>query len=161
MRAYQRNLQGSSRKIMMIEKQNRTDARGSAEKSREYSFGAPEVLTLALTVGRWATPRRPADESLRRHFRAHVERGSGRSESPPTAILQDTHSVEGCSLLKPFLGTRFRPRLGTKCVGFGAFRARFVVASCSMPTYTTGWWILRSPYPGSCIAAVLRSQKRP
>jgi hypothetical protein len=26
---------------------------------------------------------------------AHVERGSGRSETPPTAILQDTHSVEG------------------------------------------------------------------
>jgi hypothetical protein len=24
-----------------------------------------------------------------------VERGSGRSETPPTAILQDTHSVEG------------------------------------------------------------------
>jgi hypothetical protein len=26
---------------------------------------------------------------------AHVERGSGRSETPPTAILQDTHSLEG------------------------------------------------------------------
>ena len=25
---------------------------------------------------------------------AHVERGSGRSEAPPTVILQDTHSVE-------------------------------------------------------------------
>jgi hypothetical protein len=28
-------------------------------------------------------------------FRAHVEGGSGRSEASPTAILQDTHSVEG------------------------------------------------------------------
>jgi hypothetical protein len=28
-------------------------------------------------------------------FGAHVERGSGRFETPPTAILQDTHSVEG------------------------------------------------------------------
>jgi hypothetical protein len=27
-------------------------------------------------------------------FGAHVERGSGRFETPPTAILQDTHSVE-------------------------------------------------------------------
>ena len=27
-------------------------------------------------------------------FRAHVEGGSGRSEASPTAILQDTHSVE-------------------------------------------------------------------
>jgi hypothetical protein len=26
---------------------------------------------------------------------AHVEGGSGRSEASPTAILQDTHSVEG------------------------------------------------------------------
>jgi len=26
---------------------------------------------------------------------AHVEGGSGQSEAPPTAILQDTHSVEG------------------------------------------------------------------
>jgi hypothetical protein len=28
-------------------------------------------------------------------LRAHVEGGSGRSEASPTAILQDTHSVEG------------------------------------------------------------------
>ena len=37
-----------------------------------------------------------ADESLRRHLflRAHVEGGSGRCEASPTAILQDTHSVE-------------------------------------------------------------------
>ena len=28
---------------------------------------------------------------------AHVEGGSGRSEASPTAILQDTHSVEGVS----------------------------------------------------------------
>ena len=31
---------------------------------------------------------------------AHVEGGSGRPEASPTAILQDTHSVEGVSLLK-------------------------------------------------------------
>ena len=30
---------------------------------------------------------------------AHVEGGSGRSEASPTAILQDTHSVEGVSLV--------------------------------------------------------------
>jgi hypothetical protein len=46
--------------------------------------------------GHRATPRRPADESLRRHLSlAHMEGGSGRSEASPTAILQDTHSVEG------------------------------------------------------------------
>jgi hypothetical protein len=28
-------------------------------------------------------------------IRAHVEGGSGRPEASPTAILQDTHSVEG------------------------------------------------------------------
>jgi hypothetical protein len=28
---------------------------------------------------------------------AHVEGGSGRSEASPTAVLQDTHSVEGVS----------------------------------------------------------------
>ena len=28
-------------------------------------------------------------------FRAHVEGGEGRSEASPTAILKDTHSVEG------------------------------------------------------------------
>ena len=28
-------------------------------------------------------------------FLAHVEGGSGRPETSPTAILQDTHSVEG------------------------------------------------------------------
>jgi hypothetical protein len=31
-------------------------------------------------------------------FLAHVEGGSGRSEASPTAILQDTHSVEGAFL---------------------------------------------------------------
>ena len=31
---------------------------------------------------------------------AHVEGGSGRSEASPTAILQDTHSVEGVRVLK-------------------------------------------------------------
>jgi len=36
--------------------------------------------------GRGVTPKAPL---------AHVERGSGRSEAPPTAILKDTHSVEG------------------------------------------------------------------
>jgi hypothetical protein len=42
-------------------------------------------------------PRRPADESLTRHLikGPYVEGGSDRSEASPTAILQDTHSVEG------------------------------------------------------------------
>jgi hypothetical protein len=31
---------------------------------------------------------------------ARVEGGSGRSEASPTAILQDTHSVEGVRVLK-------------------------------------------------------------
>jgi hypothetical protein len=31
---------------------------------------------------------------------AHVAGGSGRSEASPTAILKDTHSVEGVSVLK-------------------------------------------------------------
>jgi hypothetical protein len=53
-------------------------------------------------------------------LRAHVEGGSGRSEASPTAILQDTHSVEGVSVLKNSLRVRFHPRLGTKCADFGA-----------------------------------------
>ena len=53
-----------------------------------------EVTTLRLRAavgdtkasGRRVTPKAPL---------AHVEGGSGRSEASPTAILQDTHSVEG------------------------------------------------------------------
>jgi hypothetical protein len=39
-------------------------------------------------------------------LRAHVEGGSGRSEASPTAVLQDTHSVEGefCEVELPLNG---------------------------------------------------------
>jgi hypothetical protein len=43
--------------------------------------------------------------------------------------------VEGVSLLKNYLGTGFRSTLGTKRADFGAFRARIVVATSSMPTF--------------------------
>jgi hypothetical protein len=42
---------------------------------------------------------------LKGTFVAHVEGGSGRPEASPTAILQDTHSVEGYS--PKFAGTEF------------------------------------------------------
>jgi hypothetical protein len=47
-------------------------------------------------------PGRPSGDTkvfgrrvTRKAHLAHVEGGSGRSEASPTAILQDTHSVEG------------------------------------------------------------------
>jgi hypothetical protein len=43
-------------------------------------------LSDTKVSGRRATPKAPS---------AHVEGGSGRPEASPTAILQDTHSVEG------------------------------------------------------------------
>src|SRR5215204_3983745 len=52
--------------------------------------------------------------------------------------------VEGANPLKNVLGARFDPRSDTKYAGFGAFGARFVVAIGSMPTFSTGWCILRS-----------------
>jgi hypothetical protein len=36
---------------MMIERQGGRTLAGAPKKSRETTFGAPEVLTLALTVG--------------------------------------------------------------------------------------------------------------
>jgi hypothetical protein len=57
------------------------------ERSRQKR--APMRLTIVLqprASGRRVTPK----ASL-----AHMERGSDRSETPPTAILHDTHSVEG------------------------------------------------------------------
>jgi hypothetical protein len=51
---------------------------------------------------RCSGPERPSGETkvsgrgvTRKAPLAHVEGGSGRSEASPTAILQDTHSVEG------------------------------------------------------------------
>jgi hypothetical protein len=53
-------------------------------RSRRSGSGRP--LGDTKESGRRVTPKAPS---------AHVERGSGQSEAPPTAILQDTHSVEG------------------------------------------------------------------
>jgi len=53
-------------------------------RSRRSGSGRP--LGDTRVSGRRVTPKAPS---------AHVERGSGQSEAPPTAILQDTHSVEG------------------------------------------------------------------
>jgi hypothetical protein len=53
-------------------------------RSRRYCPGRP--LGDTKESGRRVTRKAPL---------AHVERGSGQSEAPPTAILQDTHSVEG------------------------------------------------------------------
>ena|SRR5215211_4249698 len=91
---------------------------------------------------------------------AHVEGGSDRSEASPTAILQDTHSLEGYSVLKNSLRGSFHPRSGTKYADFGALRARFLVAMSSVPTFLTRWWILRNTSPRSskdstCRATVL------
>ncbi len=59
-------------------------------RSRRSGPGRPSGDTKAS--GRRVTRKAPL---------AHVEGGSGRSEVSPTAILQDTHSVEGafCVLL--------------------------------------------------------------
>jgi hypothetical protein len=46
--------------------------------------------------------------------------------------------------LKNSLGTRFRPRSGTKHAGFEEFQARFVVAISSTPTFSTGSHLLGS-----------------
>jgi hypothetical protein len=49
--------------------------------------------------------------------------------------------------------------LGTKRASFGMFRARFVVAISSAPTFSQGWGILRSSFPQSRMAPVLYGQK--
>jgi len=51
--------------------------------------------------------------------------------------------VEGVSLLKNSFDDRYLPRSRAKWAGFGAFGARFVVAIGPMPTFSTGWGILR------------------
>jgi hypothetical protein len=60
------------------------------ERSRQKR--APMRLTIVLqprASGRRVTPKAPL---------SNMERGSDRSETPPTAILHDTHSVEGLLL---------------------------------------------------------------
>jgi hypothetical protein len=52
-------------------------------RSGRSGLGRPSGDTKAS--GRGVTCKAPL---------AHVERGSGRSEASPTAVLQDTHSVE-------------------------------------------------------------------
>ena len=47
---------------------------------------ARRVAMATQGIGRRVTSKAPS---------AHVEGGSGQSEASPTAILQDTHSVEG------------------------------------------------------------------
>jgi hypothetical protein len=42
-------------------------------------------------------------------------------------------------LLKNALDARFHPISGIKDTDFGAFRAQFVVAISSMPTFSTSW----------------------
>ena len=57
---------------------------------------------------------------------------------PPYGLVSETPSAkfaEHPSLLKNSLGVRFHPISGTKHIGFGAFRARFVVDIGSMPTF--------------------------
>ncbi len=77
---------------------------------------------------RCCVPGRPAGDTeasgrrvTRKAPSAHVEGGSGRSEASPTTILQDTHSVEGDSVLKNSPYARFDPRSGPKHTVFGAF----------------------------------------
>ncbi len=55
-----------------------------------------EVTLAPAPGGRWATPRcvRSTSHFQGTFLRAHLEEGSGRSETSPTAILKDTHSLE-------------------------------------------------------------------
>ena len=53
--------------------------------------------------------------------------------------------LEGGSVLKNSLDTRFRSGSGTKHADFGAFRTQFVVATSPMPTFSTRWWVLGRP----------------
>ena len=68
-------------------------------RSRRSGSGWPSGDTRVF--GRRVTSKAPS---------AHVEGGSGHSEASPTAILKDTHSVEGgfCELrLEGVLGRRW------------------------------------------------------
>ncbi len=57
-------------------------------------------------------------------------------------------------MLKNSLGARFHPESGTKYTDLGTFRARFVVAIISVPTFSTRWGFFRtSPARGSTKSA--------
>jgi hypothetical protein len=83
-------------------------------RSRRSGLGRPLGDTKAS--GRRVTRKAPL---------AHVEGGSGRSEASPTAILKDTHSVEGYSVLtKSYVdpvGVQKRPETRTKPYKNGVF----------------------------------------
>src|SRR5918995_4172070 len=74
------------------DEQERTDdtVTSHAEAS---SYEVTTLLRPRAAVGRHQGVR--PTSHLQGTLRAHVEGGSGRSEESPTAILQDTHSVEG------------------------------------------------------------------
>jgi hypothetical protein len=78
-----------------------TFTRGAGENGRMCCEGSRHRRRAPMR-SRWLRPLvavgrhqgvRPTSH-LQGTFRAHVEGGSGRSETSPTAILQDTHSVE-------------------------------------------------------------------
>ena len=74
------------------DEQERTDdtVTSHAEAS---SYEVTTLLRLRVAVGRHQGIQ--PTSHLQGTFGAHVEGGSGRSEASPTAILQDTHSLEG------------------------------------------------------------------
>jgi hypothetical protein len=80
-------------------------------RSRRSGSGWPSGDTRVF--GRRVTSKAPS---------AHVEGGSGHSEASPTAILQDTHSVEGNRLLKNSPLPTSGPRLGFKNACFEALK---------------------------------------
>jgi hypothetical protein len=85
-------------------------------RSRRYSgLGRPSSDTKVS--GRRVTSKAPS---------AHVEGGSGCSEASPTAILQDTHSVE-----EKFCELRLYGVLGS---------------SRKAPGQLAGWWRTRSNF---------------
>ena len=66
--------------------------RGHARKAAS-SYEVTTLLRSRAADGRHQGVR--PTSHLQGTFRAHVEGGSGRPEASPTAILQDTHSLEG------------------------------------------------------------------
>jgi hypothetical protein len=66
--------------------------------------------------------------------------GSGLLLRPgPSSCPYSPECVEGNSLLKNSLGSRFHITWGMKYAVLGRFRAPFVVATSSMPTFSTRW----------------------
>ena len=55
---------------------------------------------------------------------------------------------------------RFRPRSSTKHTGFGAFQVRSLVAISSTPAFSTGWDVLRSPYPRIRLVSGISNRSR-